>query len=110
MDARERDGGAESMLRRTVAAMLLVALAGTAGRLDARSPDRVRTVSGTVAKIEATERAVTLTLPDGSPERYFWTNDTKFSGVLSPGARVTIRYAVSSDGRNLAQQISVSRS
>ena len=96
------------MRRRTVAVMLLVALAGAA-RLDARRPDRAQTASGTVAKIEATERAVTLTLPDGSQERYFWTNDTKFSGVLAPGARVTVRYAVSPDGRNLAQQISVSR-
>ncbi len=97
------------MVRKTLAAMLLVGVAVAAERLDARVPDRAQTVSGTVAKIEAAERAVTLTLPDGSQERFFWTNDTKFSGVLAPGARVTVRYAVSSDGRNLAQQISVSR-
>ena len=53
--------------------------------------------------------SVTVNLPDGSQERFYWTNDTKFSGVLAPEARVTIRYAVSPDGKNLAQQISVSR-
>lgn len=93
-----------------IAVLVGVLAAAAANRLEARPPDRAQTISGTVAKIEATERAVTVALPDGSQQRFFWTGDTKFSGVLSPGARVTIRYAVSSDGRNLAQQISVSRS
>jgi hypothetical protein len=77
--------------------------------VEARNPDRTQTATGTVAKIEATERAVTVTLPDGTQQRFYWTNDTKFSGVLAPEARVTIRYGVSPDGKNLAQQISVSR-
>ena len=68
-----------------------------------------RPATGTVAKIEATERAVTVSLPDGSQQRFYWTNDTKFSGVLAPEARVTIRYSESPDGKKLAQQISVSR-
>jgi hypothetical protein len=97
------------MARRSVAGALVLIGILLAGRLPAREPDRAQTATGTVAKIEATQRSVTVTLPDGSQERFFWTNDTKFSGVLAPEARVTIRYAVSPDGKNLAQQISVSR-
>jgi len=98
------------MARRSTAGALLAFGILLAGTLAARDPDRAQTVTGTVAKIEATQRSVTLTLPDGSQERFYWTNDTKFSGVLAPEARVTIRYAVSPDGKNLAQQISVPRS
>ncbi len=97
------------MARRIIAVALAALGMLLAVALPARSPERAQTVTGTVAKIEATERAVTVTLPDGSQERFYWTNDTRFSGVLAPEARVTIRYAVSPDGKNLAQQISVSR-
>jgi len=97
------------MARRSVAGALVLVGVLLAGTLWARDPDRAQSVTGTVAKIEATQRSVTVTLPDGSQARFYWTNDTKFSGVLAPEARVTIRYAVSPDGKNLAQQISVSR-
>ena len=97
------------MARRSVAGALVLAGVLLAGALSGRDPDRAQSVTGTVAKIEAAQRSVTVTLPDGSQERFYWTNDTRFSGVLAPEARVTIRYAVSPDGKNLAQQISVSR-
>ena len=97
------------MVRRSVAGALVVLGVLLAGPLPARDPDRAQTVTGTVAKIEAAERAVTVTLSDGTKQRFYWTNDTKFSGVLAPEARITIRYAVSPEGKNLAQQISVSR-
>jgi hypothetical protein len=97
------------MTRRPIAGALVLIGILLAGTLPARDPDRAQTATGTVAKIEATQRSVTVTLADGSQERFYWTNDTKFSGVLAPEARVTIRYAVSSDGKNVAQQISVSR-
>ena len=97
------------MARRSVAGALVLVGVLLAGALSARDPDRAQSVTGTVAKIEAAQRSVTVTLPDGSQERFYWTNDTRFSGVLAPEARVTIRYAVSPDGKNLAQQISVSR-
>jgi hypothetical protein len=51
-----------------------------------------------------------VTLPDGGEARFLWNADTKINGVLSPGAKVTIRYAISADGKNVAQQISVSKS
>ncbi len=97
------------MSRKRIAAAVILAAVLAGGRLVARTPERAETVTGTVAKIEASERAVTLALADGTQSRFLWTNDTKFSGVLAPGAKVTIRYGVSSDGKNLAQQISVSR-
>jgi hypothetical protein len=50
-----------------------------------------------------------VTLADGSETRFLWTADTKISGTLAPGAKVTIRYTTLSDGQNLAHQISVSR-
>ncbi len=97
------------MRRRTIAGAFVVLGVVLAAALEGQNPGRTQTATGTVAKIEATERAVTVTLPDGSQQRFYWTNDTKFSGVLAPEARVTIRYGVSPDGKNLAQQISVSR-
>ena len=89
------------------AACLGVVLAGV---LAAAPADRARTAAGTVAKIQASERAITVALADGSEARFVWNADTKISGVLAPGAKVTIRYEVDADGRNLAQQISVARS
>jgi hypothetical protein len=81
-----------------------------AAALNAAPADRSLTATGTIVKVEAAERAVTLSLADGSQTRFFWNPETKISGVLAPGAKVTIRYEVSGDGRNLAQQISVARS
>ena len=72
--------------------------------------DRSLTASGTVDRIQSSDRAFTVTLSDGSQAQFVWSSDTRFSGVLAPGARVTIRYDVTADGRNVAQQISVARS
>jgi hypothetical protein len=72
--------------------------------------DRSLTVSGTIDRIQSSDRAFTVKLSDGSQARFVWSSDTRFSGVLMPGARVTIRYDVTGDRRNVAQQISVARS
>ena len=72
--------------------------------------DRSLTASGTIDRIQSSDRAFTVNLSDGSQARFVWSSDTRFSGVLMPGARVTIRYDVTGDGRNVAQQISVARS
>jgi YD repeat-containing protein len=71
--------------------------------------DKTSTATGNVAKVNAAERTLTVTLADGSETRFLWTADTKISGTLAPGAKVTIRYTTLSDGQNLAHQISVSR-
>ena len=81
-----------------------------AGALGAAQSDRSLTTSGTISKIQSSDRSFAVTLADGSQAHFVWTSDTKISGVLAPGARVTIRYEVAADGRNVAQQISVSRS
>jgi hypothetical protein len=80
------------------------------GVLAGAPADRSLSATGTIAKIQSSERAVTVKLADGSEARFVWNADTKISGVLAPGAKVTIRYEVGADGRNLAQQISVARS
>jgi len=91
-------------------AILVLAAVLAAVRAAAAPPDRSLSASGTVERVQSSERAFTVTLSDGSQSRFVWSSDTRFSGVLAPGARVTIRYDVSADGRNVAQQISVARS
>ena len=90
---------------------LVAALLCVAGLLAAvpAAPDRALTAAGTIAKLQSSERALTVTLPDGGEARFLWNADTKINGVLSPGAKVTIRYEISADGKNVAQQISVSK-
>jgi hypothetical protein len=92
--------------------MAILGLAAVlAGAMAAAAPaDRSLTASGTVDRVQSSERAFTVTLSDGTQSRFVWSSDTRFSGVLAPGARVTVRYDVSADGRNVAQQISVARS
>ena len=97
------------MTKRHCLVIALICFAGLATVASA-APDRSLTASGTVAKLQSSERMLTLTLPDGSEARFLWNADTKINGVLSPGAKVTVRYAAGADGKNLAQQISVSRS
>jgi hypothetical protein len=95
--------------RRFRAILGLAAVLVTA-RAAAAPADRSLTASGTVDHVQSSERAFMVTLSDGTQSRFVWSSDTRFSGVLAPGARVTIRYDVSADGRNVAQQISVARS
>ena len=91
---------------------MLVTLCGIvlgAALVFAAPADKSRTLTGTVAKIQASERALEVTVADGTQERLLWNADTKISGILTPGARVTVRYVVGADGKNLALQITVAR-
>lgn len=96
------------MTKRTLA-VALICLAGLAAAASA-TPDRALNAAGTITKLQSSERTLTVSLADGSEARFLWNADTKINGVLSPGAKVTIRYGVGADGKNLAQQISVSKS
>ena len=96
------------MTRRSML-IVLFCLAGAAA-LAAAAADRSLTATGTIAKLRSSERTLMVTLEDGSEARFLWNADTKINGVLAPGAKVTIRYEAGADGRNLARQISVSRS
>jgi hypothetical protein len=91
-----------------LAAALVLALSASIAHA---SPEGgATTVTGTVTRVQASERAVTVKLAEGGETRFVWTNDTRITGVLTPGARVTIRYVVGDAGENHALQITVGRS
>jgi hypothetical protein len=95
---------------RASALLVAAALFLGAGSLSALpGNEKMLTVSGNVAKLEAANRAVTVKLSDGPDTRFVWTNETKINGTLAVGAKVTIRYTSLPDGQNLAHQISVSK-
>ena len=79
--------------------------------LTAASPaaDRTLTATGAIVKIDSKTHTVVVAVTDGPETTFAWSADTKISGTLAPGARVTIRYAAGDDGKNLALQISVMR-
>ncbi len=95
-------------MRKRALVVALICVAGLAAAAPA-APDRALNAAGTITKLQSSERTLIVTLADGSEARFLWNADTKINGVLSPGAKVTIRYGVEADGRNLAQQISVSK-
>jgi hypothetical protein len=97
-------------MRKTAAVSLLSYLLAVSLAAGLAAPEQARTAAGTIARVQASQRTIALTLTDGTEAVFVWNADTKISGVLQPGAKVTIRYAPASDGKNLAQQISVSRS
>ena len=97
------------MLKTTRAAALLVTLALSLGVLGAATADKPLTATGAVARLDAAQRTVFVTLGGGTEERFVWTADTKINGTLAPGAKVTIRYTMLPDGQNLAHQITVAR-
>jgi hypothetical protein len=98
-------------LRKTAAAALLALAAGVAapGALDA-SADKALSATGTVSRVQASARTVVVALTDGGEATFVWNTDTKISGVLTPGAKVTVRYVTGPNGGNLALQITVARS
>jgi YD repeat-containing protein len=90
---------------------LVVSSALLAGSAAASSApiDKTPSVTGTVARVTASQRLVEVTLADGTVQRFQWNSETKISGTLTPGAAVTVRYTPGTDGNNLALQITVSR-
>jgi uncharacterized protein YabE (DUF348 family) len=88
---------------------LLLTLTLSLAPLGAAGNEKTSTATGNVSKVNAAERAVTVTLTDGPQARFVWTAETKINGTLAPGAKVTIRYTTLPDGQNLAHQISVAR-
>src|SRR5262249_12920927 len=101
------EGGLMTMRAIRVAVGLWAILA-LAGALFAAG-EKMMTASGTVAKLDATNRAVFVAVAGGSETRFVWAAETKINGTLSLGAKVTIRYTALPDGQNLAHQISVAK-
>jgi len=95
-------------MRKTAALLLLAAACAAAGPLEA-SADKALTATGTVSRVQASVRTVVVALADGGEAAFVWNADTKISGVLTPGAKVTLRYVTGPNGGNLALQITVAR-
>ena len=77
--------------------------------LSAATADRTQTATGTIKTVQASGRALVVALADGGEARFVWNDETKITGVLAPGAKVTVRY-VPGDGAHTALQITVPRS
>ena len=88
-------------------AVLLAGLGGPPGW--ALSADRTLTATGTIVRIDAPSHTVVVSA-EGVETTFVWTADTKIAGTLSPGARVVVRYTQAEGGRNVALQITVTRS
>ena len=87
-----------------IAGILALLLAASTFVLAA--PDRPETLTGTIARLDAARQ--TMVVKSGEDEKTIvWTADTRINGVLSPGARVTVRFAAKAGGENVAFQISV---
>jgi hypothetical protein len=98
-------------MRKTASIVLATALAVlSAVRLPAEATDKALTAAGTIRTVQASARTLVVALGDGGEARFVWNDDTKITGVLAPGAKVTIRYVPGGDGGNLALQITVPRS
>jgi hypothetical protein len=101
--------------RGPLAAAAILALAaglwlGATPPLPASPAEGAVTVTGTVARVQSSERTLTVKLAEGGEARFVWDADTRITGVLTPGARVTVRYTAAEKGPNRALQITVSRS
>lgn len=98
-------------MRQTAAIALVVAFAALlAAASPAAAADKALTASGTIRRVQASSRTLVVALADGGEASFVWDDDTKISGVLSPGSKVTLRYTPRADGGNLAIQITVARS
>ena len=75
----------------------------------AATADKALTATGTIRSVQASARTFVVALADGGEARFVWNDETKITGVLAPGAKVTIRY-VPGDGGNVALQVTVPRS
>ena len=89
--------------------VVIIAALGAA-MLPASPQDKAQTATGTVTKVLASQRTVTVALTEGGESVFVWNPDTKINGTLTPGARVTVRYQAGDGGRNVALQITVARS
>ena len=84
------------------AALALVLAAGIAS-----AAEKAQNSVGVVKEYSAANRTFSVEDEKGRTTRFVWKKETKFNGVVSTGARVTVRYTEQSDGRNLAQTVGV---
>ncbi len=93
--------GVGKIVRSALAALVLsTGLAGAA-------PEKVLNSVGVVQDYSAESHDFSIRDEKGRTFRFVWTRETKFNGVVSTGAKVTVRYTEQADGRNLAQTVGV---
>jgi len=104
-------GGVSRGISRAGLAVALAAGVWLAIASEARAlpGEAAATATGTVARVQSSERSLTVKLSEGGEARFVWDADTRITGVLTPGARVTVRYVTADGGANRALQITVSR-
>jgi hypothetical protein len=91
------------LLSWALAAVLLVPRAAVGA-------DRTLSVSGTVTRIDAKAHSIAVVTEEGPERTFVWTPETRITGTMTVGSRVSIRYLAAEDGRNVAVQITVNRS
>ena len=95
-------------MQKTVRVLAVVWMFSTLAAGAALAADRSQTVTGTISRLDASNQ--TLVVKTGSDEMTLvWNDETRINGVLTPGAKVTVRYGAQPDGKNLAYQISVGK-
>jgi len=94
-------------MQTTIRALAILAVLWAAAA-PAAAADRSQTASGTISRLDAEHQ--TLVVKVGSEDlTLVWNEETRINGVLTPGAKVTVRYGARPDGKNLAYQISVGK-
>jgi hypothetical protein len=88
--------------KNVIAAVLSLAVAGAVF-----AAEKTVTVTGVVDSYSAATHAFSVKTDAGETLSLVWTKETKFNGVVSQGARVTVRFTPRTDGPNVAQTVGV---
>ena len=86
------------MRRLAVPSVLALALFVSAA---AGGADRTMSASGAIVRIDAKARAIAVATEDGPEKTFVWTPDTRITGTMTVGSRVSVRYTAGEDGKNV---------
>lgn len=92
------------MVKRAAIAILVAALNGPA--LFAAA-EKTPTAVGIVSDYSASAHTFSIRDDQDKSWKFVWNHETKFNGVVSTGARVSVRYTPQADGANVAQTVGV---
>ncbi len=87
----------------SILALVFVLTAGIAFA----AAEKARTSVGVVKEYSASSHTFSVEEEGGRTVPFVWAKETKFNGVVSTGAKVTVRYTEEADGRNLAQTVGI---
>jgi flavin-dependent dehydrogenase len=97
-------------MRKSAVIAVFVLVASFAAATLPAATDKALAAAGTIRRVQASARTLVVALADGGESTFVWNDETKITGVLAPGAKVTLRYVIGADGANLALQITIPRS